>query len=72
MDKLNVFRVERCIQCGHENQWIVRSWNVNNCLTDADISHIAANSIGGQRMGNCDECGRLTLHRVVSFNRLPL
>ncbi len=72
MAKFNVFRVEHCLQCGNENQWIVRSWNVNENLTDSDIDFIAANSIGNDRFYDCDECKRLTKHRVVSFNRLPL
>ena len=72
MDKLNVFKVLRCCQCGEEIQYIVRSWNVNECLTDSDIEHIAHNAIGHLHYDDCRQCGSLTRHECTAFNRHPL
>lgn len=72
MSKLDVYKVLACQQCGDEIQYIVRSWNVNSCLTDDDIFHIAALNIGTVVSHDCACCEGITAHMCTAFNRQPL
>lgn len=72
MSKLDVYKVLTCQQCGDETQYIVRSWNVNSCLSESDISHIAGLNIGTVTPHDCECCKRITAHVCTAFNRQPL
>lgn len=72
MSKTSVYKVLRCQQCGEEVHYIVRSWNVNSCLTDDDISHIARLNIGTVKSDDCERCDGITAHMCTAFNRQPL
>lgn len=72
MSKLDVYKVLTCQQCGNELQYIVRSWNVNSCLSESDISHIAGLNIGTVKPHDCELCDGITAHMCIAFNRQPL
>lgn len=70
--KFDVYKVLTCLFCYEEVQYIVRSWNVNSCLSDADISYIAGMNLGKIQPHDCSCCKRLTPHKCTAFNRQPL
>lgn len=72
MSKLDVYKVLACHQCGNELQYIVRSWNVNENLSEDDISHIARLNIGTVMPHDCECCKQITEHMCTAFNRQPL
>lgn len=72
MSKLDVYKVLTCQQCGEDVHYIVRSWNVNSCLSDDDVSYIARRNIGTVKPHDCEKCDGITAHTCTAFNRQPL
>lgn len=66
--ELNVARIDRCEKCGTETEYLVRSENINSCLTDGDILKIiSAKAEQPQSYDYCDKCEMSTLTTTIAF-----
>lgn len=65
MDR-KVLRVQRCMNCGHEQEWYVRSENVSPELTDRDIYGILSGP-HPDTLSHCEECKLFSCQSVIGF-----
>jgi len=63
-----VVRIEKCLRCGDETEYIVRDDNVNSGITDNDIRIMMLSEVEEtSKFKECTGCWLETRHMVVGW-----